>query len=201
MRLVHVGLCLGLAALMGACTPALDWREVRPPPAPGLRAVFPCRPDLVTRTVTLPSLAQPVSMQLWSCQTGDVTWALSRVEVKDATDVGPTLTALASTMRDNLRAASQMAGSTTPLRADPLGPVHVPGMTPQPQAQGWRFQARRVDGWGRPMEVGVTAWHFAHGLQIFQASVSRPVGPSGTEPPQSAQDAELSFRDGFQFPG
>lgn len=196
-----MGLCLGLGVWMGGCTPALDWREVRPPQAPGLRAVFPCRPDLVTRTVTLPSLAQPVSMQLWSCQTGDVTWALSRVQVKDATDVGPTLTALATTMQDNLRAASQMAGSTTPLRADPLGPVQVRGMTPQPQAQGWRFQARRVDGWGRPLEVGVTAWHFAHGLQIFQASVSRPVGPSGTEPPQSAQDAELSFRDGFQFPG
>mgnify|MGYP006377567463 FL=1 len=193
---------IGLGALitLTACSPALDWREVRPPEAPGLQALFPCRPDHATRTVTLPSAAQPLVMQMWSCQTGDVTWALSQVQVPDVTEVGPTLTALARVMQDNLQAASQLAGSQTPVGVVPLGPGQVRGMTPQPQAQGWRFQARRVDGWGRPLEMGVTAWHFAHGLQIFQASVSRPIGSKGTEPTAAAQDAESSFRDGFQFP-
>lgn len=199
-RCARIGPLLGLATLT-ACSPALDWREVRLPEAPGLQALFPCRPDHVTRTVTLSSAAQPLAMQMWSCQTGEVTWALSRVQVQDVTEVGPTLGALARVMRDNLHAASQMAGSQAPVAVTPLGAVQVRGMTPQPQAQGWRFQARRVDGWGRPLEMGVTAWHFAHGLQVFQASVSRPVGPAGTETPQAAQDAESSFRDGFQFPG
>lgn len=196
----HVGWLVGLVAL-SACSPALDWRELRPAEAHGLRAMFPCQPDLVTRTVSLPGMAQPLPMQMWSCQTGETTWALSRVQVKEVTDVGPTLAALARVMQDNLQAASQMAGGTTPVSVTPLGAVQVPGMTPQPQAKGWRFQARRVDGWGRPLDMSVTAWHFAHGLQIFQASVSRPVGSSGTEPRGSAQDAESSFRDGFQFPG
>ena len=194
------GLFLSLLSLMAlvACSPALDWREVRPPNADGLRAQFPCKPEHASRTVTLPSVAQPMIMHVWSCQTGEVTWALSQVQVHEVTEVGPTLEAWPRVMQDNLRAASRMAGSQAPVQATLLGPVQVRGMTPQAQAQGWRFQARRVDGWGRPLDMGVTAWHFAHGLQIFQASVSRPVG---TEPPGAAQDAELSFRDGLQFPG
>lgn len=196
----RIGLLLSVGVL-SACSPAQDWREVRPPEAPGLRAMFPCKPDHVTRIVTLPSMPQPRAMQMWSCQTGDVTWALSQVQVQDVTQVGPTLAALAQVMQDNLRAASQMAGSQAPVGVTSLGPVQVRGMTPQPQALGWRFQARRVDGWGRPLEMGVTAWHFAHGLQIFQASVTRPAGPIGTEPPGAAQDAESSFWGGFQFPG
>jgi hypothetical protein len=198
-RCARLGLTLSLGAL-SACSPALDWREVRPTETPGLRALFPCKPDHVTRTVTLPSAPQPLVMHMWSCQTGEVTWALSQVQVQDVAQVGPTLAALPRLMQDNLQAASQMAGSQAPIGVVPLGPVQVRGMTPQAQAQGWRFQARRVDGWGRPLEMGVTAWHFAHGLQIFQASVSRPIGSAGTEPATAAQDAELSFRDGFQFP-
>ena len=102
---------IGLGALitLTACSPALDWREVRPPEAPGLQALFPCRPDHATRTVTLPSAAQPLVMQMWSCQTGDVTWALSQVQVQDVTQVGPTLSALARVMQDNLQAASLTA--------------------------------------------------------------------------------------------
>ena len=122
LRRARLTLLLGVGAL-SACSPALDWREVHPAEAPGLQALFPCKPDHVSRTVTLPSAPQPLVMHLWSCQTGDVTWALSQVQVQDVAQVGPTLAALARTMQDNLQAASQMAGSQTPVGVVPLGPV------------------------------------------------------------------------------
>lgn len=192
------GIVLGGLVGLSACTPALDWREIRPEQAPGFQATFPCRPDHVSRPVTLSSMAQPVLMHMWSCQTGDITWAVSQVRAHDVTEVEPTLTTLARTMHNNLSAASVLAGDTTPVQELALGAVKVPGMTPQAQSQAWRFQARRVDARGRPLEVVVTAWHFSHGLQVFQASVTQPMGAEGVG---TAQDVASPFWGGLQFPG
>lgn len=181
-----------------ACAPALDWREVRPPEASGLRAMFPCKPDQVTRLVQLPGLRQKPEMHMLSCQTGDVTWALSYARLPHLADVGPTLSEWPRLMRDNLQAASKLVPQGGPVEMVSVGAVRVPGMTPQHHAQGWRFQAKRADAWGRPLKMAVTSWHFAYGLQIFQASVSRPLG---TDPSGVAQDDESFFRDAFQFPG
>lgn len=206
MRLTHTG-CgawarrLSVLTLAGgclaACSPTMDWREVKPAQADGLRALFPCQPDLTERTVRLPSVPQAVVMRVLSCQAGEATWALSQVTVPEASQVGPTLVGLARIMQDNLAAASQMAGSQEAVRVTSLGTVKVPGMTPQPDSQGWRYEARRVDGWGRPLNMAVTAWHFSHGLSVFQASVSSPVDTNGH---RSAQDAEQSFLSEFRFP-
>ncbi|MFO1268454.1 MAG: hypothetical protein U1F67_17830, partial [Rubrivivax sp.] len=39
-----------LAAALGACSPALDWREVRPA-GTAVVALMPCRPNASTRSV------------------------------------------------------------------------------------------------------------------------------------------------------
>ena len=92
--------------------------------------------------------------------------------------------------------SSPTVGSQTPVGVVPLGPVQVRGMTPQPQAQGWRFQARRVDGWGRPLEMGVTAWHFAHGVTVFQAAVWRAGASMGGA---KGEDVANAYFQSFQF--
>lgn len=189
---------LAVAGGLGACTPAQDWREIRPPEAQGLVARFPCKPEVHQRQVPISGVSGRVAMQMLSCQTGEVTWALAYAVVPDVTQVGPALTGLAQGMRGNLAEASRQAGATGEVTTTDLGPVDVPHMTPQAQARAWRFQAPRSDGFGRPLDVQVTAWHFSHGLMVFQASMSRPTG--GTAGP-GAEEAAQTFLRGFQFPG
>lgn len=188
--------CLFGAVALTGCSLSLDWREVRPTEAPNLRAMFPCKPDEVTRSVQMPGLPSKLPMHMLSCQAGGVTWAVSHVKVPSVEDVPATLALMPQLMQANLQAASKLVPNAKPVEMRSLGPVKVPGMTPQNHAQGWRFQAERSDAWGRPLTMTVTSWHFAYGLQIFQASVSSSLGadPSGV-----AQDTESFFRDSIRF--
>ncbi|MBH1988154.1 MAG: hypothetical protein I8H76_12600 [Burkholderiales bacterium] len=186
-----------LLALLGACAPALNWREVRPPHADGLVGSFPCKPDTRERRLSLPGVERPVTMHLWSCEADGATWALGFLRLDDALAVAPALRALAASTRDNLKAAGGQ-----PAQAEDLGGVDVPRMTPQADARGWRFSGQRPDGGGTPgdaqVPVSVTAWHFSHGLTVFQASVWRTGAPAAG---QSGQEAADAFMRGFHFPG
>lgn len=198
-------LSLPLWLSLAACAPALNWRDVRPEQAEGLRATFPCKPDVAERQLRLPGLAEPVTVRLLSCQTDGRTWALSHLTVADADQVAVALRALAAATRGNLEAAS--AGGRAAVQATELPPVTVPGMTPQPDSRAWRFDTRPAGPKaGSPGEAGassappttVTAWHFSHGLTVFQASVwQREAGTTAHSGPQ----AIVTFAQGFHFPG
>lgn len=151
LRWLAVGWALALAG--GACTPALDWREVRPEGS-GAMAVFPCKPSSHSRLVSLAGAA--LALTLYACDAADVTYAVAFADVPDPTRVGPTLEALIRAARDNIQAAA--AASSAPL--------HVDGMTPNPQALLWRFEGRRHDG--RVVQEQVAM--FVHGTRIFQAT-------------------------------
>ncbi len=184
-----------VCALMSACAPALNWREVRPPQADGLVGSFPCKPDSRERRVALPGVERPVTMRLWSCEADGARWALGFLQLDDALAVAPALRALAASTRDNLQAAGGQ-----PVQAEDLGAVAVPRMTPQADSRGWRFAGQRPEGdgaGGDQVPVTVTAWHFSHGLTVFQASVWRTQPPSGA---QSAEEAADAFMRGFHFP-
>lgn len=197
------------AALLSACSPALNWREIRPADADGLVGTFPCKPDHRQRQVRLVGLPDPVDLHVWSCEADGATWALSHARLGDVLHVAPALRALAQAQRGNVEAAHaqahrQQAGQPVPggherPTAVDLGAIAVPGMTPQLDARGWRLQGLRPSAAGSPaVPLRVTSWHFSHGLVVFQASVWE-AGPQAGD--ASRQEASDVFLRGLHFPG
>lgn len=189
--------CLMLAQL-GACAPNLNWRDVSPEHADGLAALFPCQPEVHDRQVAWSGIAGGVSMRLMSCQADGRTWSLSYMTLPDADRIGPALLQWPELTRTNLVAAARLAASADPVVGHDLGPVSVPHMTPMTQAHAWHFQGQRPDGLGRPMAMDVQAWHFSHGMTVFEASVA---GAADQAKGQSSEDVAQAFFHGFHFPG
>jgi hypothetical protein len=150
-----VGLCTALAA----CAPALNWRDVRPEGS-GAQLLFPCKPDVQERRVAL--AGPPVRLTLHVCSAADLTWALALADVADPARVAPALAALQAGAAANLGA--KVAAST---------PLTVPGATPQAASGRARLSGQMPDG--RPTQMQVLV--FAHGTQVFQASVVGGVLP------------------------
>ena len=164
---------LSVFALLAACSPALDWREVRPEGS-GIVALFPCKPSADARTVTLDGAR--VRMHLVACRAADTTWALAYAEVADPARVGPALTALRSAAEANL-------GGT----ARPVGPMQVKGMTPNPQAERLQLQGKLPGGEAVAEELGF----FTRGTWVFQATVMGP---------KLNSEAVASFFDSIRWP-
>lgn len=142
----------GLAGvLMLACTPALDWREVRPPGG-GVTLLFPCKPDSHARRVQLGP--HSVRLELHACTAAGTTWALAFADMAEPNRVGPALQELRSAAARNLAAS---APQTLVLK--------VEGATPNPSSQRIQFQGRMPDGRAVTEQVAV----FTKGTRVFQA--------------------------------
>ena len=140
-------------ALLAACTPSLDWREVRPA-AGGVLALFPCRPAQDSRV--LPLAGTSVTMNLASCQAAGATFALSFTDVQDPARVAATLDAL------QVAAGSNLGG--TPVVG---GAASVAGMTPNPLARRVRIDGHFPDG----TPVRQDLLFFVKGTVVYQATV------------------------------
>jgi len=172
--------------------------------ADGLRLTFPCKPDLLERRLKLDGVSEPVTLQMWSCEAGGATWVLSAARLGSATDVSPALRAMAASTQGNLAWADRSARPRVPAGAQPawqrqdLGAAQVRGMTPNPDARGWRIEGLKPDGASGVRPVAVEAWHFSHGLTVFQASIWQGGDPL---PHQNGEDAAVVFRQALHFPG
>lgn len=145
---------VGLSVLgVLACSPALDWRDVRPEGSE-LTVVFPCRPDRHVRRVQLADAA--TSMHLHVCEADGHTFALAFVDLETPEMVGVAMGRLRE-------AAAQNIGAPAPQ----LQPWQMTGMTPHAQAARLRANGRLPDGAG----VQLQAVFFSKGLRVFQASV------------------------------
>jgi len=142
-----------LLALAAACSPAADWREVRPA---GLRLqlALPCRPDAVARR--LPLAGAEVELQLYACSAGGSTFALASADLDDPQRVGAALAELGAAARANVRGRI--------VRDDAAA---VGGMTPHQAARRWRIAGSLPDGREVVQEVAV----FAYGSRVYQATV------------------------------
>lgn len=147
-------------ALVVACAPTLDWRQLRPP-GWSLSAALPCRPDTAERSV--PLAGAPVSLGLWSCRADEHLFAIASADVGDPARVGPALRALADAARANI--AAQVESDQ---------PAQVRGMTPHPLARLQRLAGHRPDGQALREQVLV----FAFGTRVYQATV---LGPQADE--------------------
>jgi hypothetical protein len=132
--------------LLGACAPALNWREVRPEGS-GLRVMFPCKPKPETRQV--PLAGAPVPMTMLGCEADGSTFALAHADVGQPERVAPALEALQTALR------SKQQGTPEVL---PWSPAGATG------ARRWRLQGRVQDG--RTLQVESAVW--AHGTRVFQ---------------------------------
>ncbi len=150
----HLKLCAtSIGALMFACSPALDWREVRPDGS-GALALFPCKPKSQARTATLAGAGAP--MTLVSCNVEGVTFALSHAELGDPARVTVALIELRSALAANLGASEVRAAA-----------FELVGMTPNPQAMRIWMTGHSPDG----TPVHEQAALFVRGTRVYQAVV------------------------------
>ncbi len=76
MRSCQVVVVAGsLVVFLTACEPSLNWRDVSIG-STGLTALFPCKPETVTRTLPIADTDQ--AMALRSCEAGGVTFAVAQ---------------------------------------------------------------------------------------------------------------------------
>jgi len=139
--------------LLCACSPALDWRRVRPAGL-DIEAMFPCRPATLSREIVVAE--RRVEMTMHACSAGGSTYAVGALAVDDVRDVGVALTAL----RD--AAARNVGASVGESRA-----IEIPGMTPHRQATRITLSGRRPDGTAVIEHLAV----FARGSRAYQAMV------------------------------
>lgn len=144
---------LALAGL-GACSPTLNWREVRPEGS-AARAWFPCRPVGHDRDVQLAGAS--VHMSLHACKAGDAVFGLGFADMRDAGKVTAALQELRESAARNLGTSADAVAS----------PLTVAGMTPNPQSGQLRLAGRRPDGAAVQEHLAV----FAHGTVVYQATV------------------------------
>jgi hypothetical protein len=140
--------CAGIA-----CSPDLNWREVRPDQS-GLQVLLPCKPAGHARRLTLAGV--PVEMSLFACSAGEATYAVGFADVGQPALVGRALDELALAAARNIGASGPLASA----------PVTVQGATPQPQARRLMFAGQLPDGRRVDEQVAV----FARGARIYQAT-------------------------------
>jgi len=159
---------------LGACSPALDWREFTPEGS-GLGMSFPCRTDRHARSLAI--AGERVEMEMLVCSSGDATWAVSFFDVSDPARVSAALIAWRTTAIANVQGTS----------APPL-PMQVKGMTPNPEAVKLAITGKLPDG----APVQEHAAFFARGMRVYSATVI------GAKPPEPAVE---TFFGGLRFPG
>jgi hypothetical protein len=137
-----------------ACTPTLDWRELRPQDS-SVRAMFPCKPASHSRDVAL--AGSTVTMTMYACAAGGTTYALAFADMRDPSVVTPALEELTQAARAHLSAAASAAPRL----------LSVPGMTPNARASQWLLQGMLPDG--RPVQEHGAV--FVHGTQVYQATM------------------------------
>lgn len=154
MRVRAVPAVLILACAATACTPALDWREVRPEGA-GLVTLFPCKPASYARRVPLAGVT--VEMSLSACSAGAVTYAVGYADIGQPQLVARALDELVAAAARNIGATGAQAST----------PLLVEGMTPNPQAGRQSFAGQLSDGLRVQEQVAV----FVRGTRVYQATV------------------------------
>jgi len=148
-----------------ACSPALDWRQVRPE-GWGLQAAMPCRPDHLQRQVRLAGATVALSLEV--CSADGHSFALASADLADPALVVPALQALLQAAQANVQ--GQVLGEQA---------AAVPGMTPQAAALRRQLSGQMPDGRAVREQVLV----FAKGLRVFQATVMGPeAGAAQTGP-------------------
>ena len=138
---------LTAVAMLTACSPTLNWREVRPE-GTRLALLLPCKPDKAQKTVPLGGPATPLSML--GCDAGGATFAVAVAQLGEANQAAPVLAQWQALALANMKAGPAQ-----------VSPLKLPGAA---DAILVTAQGRRADG----TAVSGQAAYFAQGAQAFQ---------------------------------
>ena len=144
---VNSALILLLCLLFLACTPALNWREVRLESADGsvLKASLPCKPDAATRRQQLENIQVELSMM--GCVANETTFTLSRIPLGNPLEAPKVLAAWQAAGVTNLEAKNTPLATTTVSGAGAWPPaVRVTLVGKNAQAQMLWFAKQTATG-------------------------------------------------------
>lgn len=159
--------------VLAACSPELNWREVRGDDAHYL-VLLPAKPATHARTVDLNGLK--VEMRMTGAAVGDLSFAVASAHLPDAAQRTAALTAMQTAMLRNIGAATHSEKRVT-----------LTGGTPATEVMAKGRSARD----GQPLVMHA---RFAmHGERVFQAVA---LGPQDKLSPEAAETflASLSLR-------
>ncbi|MEO8014230.1 MAG: hypothetical protein ABI642_08810 [Polaromonas sp.] len=150
----------GLAALLvlAGCSPALNWREVRPE-GTRLNLLLPCKPDKAQKVVPLGGRATPLSML--GCDADGATFAVAIADVGDPLQAASVLALWQDLTLANMKATRA---------SRQLLLLNVPGASPGIPVTRLQAQGQRGDG----TAVSGQAAYFAQGSQLFQVVMYAP---------------------------
>lgn len=96
---IYRAVCISCALLLVACSPKLDWREVRGSGAPFV-VLLPAKPASYTRAVNLDGLQ--VSMTMTAAEVDKVVFAVGTAELPDAAEAPKALNAMKTALVRNI---------------------------------------------------------------------------------------------------
>lgn len=156
---------MGLAGLLTACSPTFNWRESSIG-ATNLAAMFPCKPETVTRTLPIGNADRDMTMR--TCDAGGVTFAVAHARLADPLQVPAALTGWRTSTLAGLGADPALATSQRP-----QGVAALPQMLVLQAATAPSNRAPRA----------LTAVWFAQGVDVFAAFVMAPTIPADAVEP------------------
>jgi hypothetical protein len=166
MRLLPF-LAISALALLCACTPTLNWRELRLEPSP-LKALLPCKPDRASRTVQI--AGQTLQLQVAGCDAGGATFAVMLADLPSPAEAGAVLAAWRQATLLNMQATGASTQDSAYL---PAGALALP-QSVMTRASGQRSAP--------PGPVAAQAVWFSSGAQVFHAVMyAERIAPDAAE--------------------
>jgi hypothetical protein len=170
MTISTTGLAVLLLAL-AACSPALNWREVRPDNTQ-LSLLLPCKPNKAEKIVPLGG--KPTKLAMLGCDAAGATFAVAVADLGDPALAAPVLAQWQSLTLAHMKAEPLGSGSGT----SQFLPLRLPGAVAQPAPVRVLAQGQRADG----SAVSGQAAYFAQGSQVFQAVIyAKEITPEAAE--------------------
>lgn len=178
MRLFYYLVTFAILTPLLACTPALDWREVRfegtleASDASPLTALLPCKPDRATREQTVGG--ERVSLSMMGCPAAGATFTLSRMVLKTPAKAPQVLAAWQAATLANLVPDDKVQVDKAQTAQPVTSPIKVPGASGWPAAARISVPAGVAKGSAPAGMAGQVAW-FAQlagpDLVLYQAAI------------------------------
>ncbi len=156
-------LCTGAAAVLAACAPALNWRDVT---VDRLKVNLPCKPDRAQRAVTLE--ATTVVLDMAGCEASGALFAVSHARVPAGVSVQKMLEAWQNAAVENMQVQQGTQALAAYRQASGVDDASRIGSIPPMQAQGRKPSGEAVSAQWVWFAAGNDIYHLA----IYAATVT-----------------------------
>ena len=136
-----------IAVALAACSPTYNWRTLSLDSV-GAQALVPCKPEYSTREVPLLEGQAMITLHMQACDVGDVTYALSWLNIPPGQDVNAAMQRWLS---------ASMAGAQAQERQAIAEQAQLPiwSVKGAALAKRYRLQGKRHDGQTIAVDIGM----------------------------------------------